>query len=325
MPQDGDNSVKTTLASCPSLCDGNPRGRRDATLQFAVDKLPANASKVKAKLRVLRLARLRRPDPRAVRVPGDLSAAASPAELAAVSERAGDRQGVARATTSSTCPAAVQRQRDVHVRAVPGDLQHAGSTGRPGRTAEVRPAARTRAHLRVGRSRRRRPPCRRRATTSTTAPGAEADRRPRPSRPPPRRPRRSPPTTTDRPPPPRRTAGGWSGHDEFNGGAHRPVEVERPQRRGPRHRPRLQRQQPEELVRRRRQPDHPGAAGDRAACSSQTRQYTQAYLDTIGKHSWTYGRFEMRAKSPNEPDHLEGPVAGVLAAARTTAATARST
>lgn len=29
-----------------------------------------------------------------------------------------------------------------------------------------------------------------------------------------------------------------------------------------------------------------------------TRQYTSGYLDTIGKRSWKYGRFEMRAKLP---------------------------
>src|SRR3954453_175015 len=52
VPQDGDNGVKTTLASCPSMCDGNPRGQRDATLQFALTKLPANATDVKATLRV---------------------------------------------------------------------------------------------------------------------------------------------------------------------------------------------------------------------------------------------------------------------------------
>ncbi|MEO7260241.1 MAG: glycoside hydrolase family 16 protein [Jatrophihabitantaceae bacterium] len=31
---------------------------------------------------------------------------------------------------------------------------------------------------------------------------------------------------------------------------------------------------------------------------STTRQYTSAYLDTIGRGSWQYGRFEMRAKLP---------------------------
>ena len=48
------------------------------------------------------------------------------------------------------------------------------------------------------------------------------------------------------------------------------------------------------------------ALREASVCSSQTRQYTQGYLDTIGKASWTYGRFEMRAKSPNKPDHSTG-------------------
>ncbi len=30
-----------------------------------------------------------------------------------------------------------------------------------------------------------------------------------------------------------------------------------------------------------------------------SRQYTSGYLDTMGLHSWKYGRFEMRAKLPN--------------------------
>jgi beta-glucanase (GH16 family) len=48
------------------------------------------------------------------------------------------------------------------------------------------------------------------------------------------------------------------------------------------------------------------ALRETSVCNSQTRQYTQGYLDTIGKASWTYGRFEMRAKSPNKPDHSTG-------------------
>jgi beta-glucanase (GH16 family) len=42
------------------------------------------------------------------------------------------------------------------------------------------------------------------------------------------------------------------------------------------------------------------ALRETATCSSQTCEYTQAYLDTIGKAPWTYGRFEIRAKSPNK-------------------------
>ena len=42
------------------------------------------------------------------------------------------------------------------------------------------------------------------------------------------------------------------------------------------------------------------------ACGKQTRRFTQSYLDTIGRHSWTYGRFEMRAKSPNRAGRSTG-------------------
>ena len=38
-----------------------------------------------------------------------------------------------------------------------------------------------------------------------------------------------------------------------------------------------------------------------AYCGSQTRAFSEAYLDTIGKASFTFGRFEIRARSPNVP------------------------
>ncbi|MEV6816962.1 glycosyl hydrolase, partial [Micromonospora sp. NPDC051296] len=50
--QDGDNGVKATLATCPAGCDGNPRGAREAILEFSVTSLPANAVGVRAVLRV---------------------------------------------------------------------------------------------------------------------------------------------------------------------------------------------------------------------------------------------------------------------------------
>lgn len=40
------------------------------------------------------------------------------------------------------------------------------------------------------------------------------------------------------------------------------------------------------------------ARREQAAVGSTRRDYTSAYLDTIGKHSWKYGRFEMRARLP---------------------------
>ncbi len=50
--QDGDNGAKSTLATCPARCDANPRGAREAVLQFAVTTLPANAVNVRATLRL---------------------------------------------------------------------------------------------------------------------------------------------------------------------------------------------------------------------------------------------------------------------------------
>lgn len=52
VPQDGDNSRKTTLATCPSLCERNKRGAREAVIEFAVNSLPANATDVRARLEV---------------------------------------------------------------------------------------------------------------------------------------------------------------------------------------------------------------------------------------------------------------------------------
>src|SRR3954470_2243516 len=40
------------------------------------------------------------------------------------------------------------------------------------------------------------------------------------------------------------------------------------------------------------------ARRERYTVGNTTRQYTSGYLDTIGRHSWKYGRFVMRAKLP---------------------------
>ncbi|CCH17573.1 glycosyl hydrolase [Micromonospora lupini] len=50
--QDGDNATKTTLATCPARCDGNPRGGREAVVEFAVTTVPAAAVNVRATLRM---------------------------------------------------------------------------------------------------------------------------------------------------------------------------------------------------------------------------------------------------------------------------------
>ena len=50
--QDGDNAAKSTLATCPTRCDGNPRGGREAVVEFAVTNVPAAAVNVRATLRM---------------------------------------------------------------------------------------------------------------------------------------------------------------------------------------------------------------------------------------------------------------------------------
>ncbi|MEU7904489.1 family 16 glycosylhydrolase [Actinoplanes sp. NPDC049118] len=303
VPQDGDNGVKTTLASCPSLCDGNPKGRRDATLQFAVDKLPANAVKVKAKLRVYAwqdfaarvLART---------LPGDLSAAGSPAQLVA----AADVQAVDRVTKGFNefdVSGSVQRngtytfalsQENHHTRIYWASRENSKESLHPelilSYETRTKPSATTSAP-----STALPPP----TTRPTTAPATTA-------------PTKAPTTTTaptaaptSRPPATTAPADGWRlvwGDDFTSGGIDRSkwnlrdaegrdidlgCNVDDPKNtfvsNG-------------NLTLR--------ALKQTSTCSSQTRRYTQSYLDTMGKASFKYGRFEIRAKSPNKPETSKG-------------------
>ena len=297
VPQDGDNSLKTTLASCPSLCDGNPRGRRDATLQFAVDKLPADV-KVTAKLRVYAwhdfAARIL-----ARTVPGDLSAASSPAQLAAVSSvQAIDR--VSKGYNEFDVSASVRgngmytfalSQETYNTRVYWASRENSKSNLHPELVLTYSDQPKTPTTVL--------PP----ATTSPPAPA------PKPTTPAPKptttAPATSkPPATTEPPAPP---SDGWKMvfNDEFTGGS-----IDRSKwnvRNG----------EGRDIdlgcnVSSSKNSFVGGgnltirALRETAQCSSQTRQYTQAYLDTIGKHSWTYGKFEMRAKSPNKPETSRG-------------------
>ena len=51
---------------------------------------------------------------------------------------------------------------------------------------------------------------------------------------------------------------------------------------------------------------HITAQRERATCGGYTADYTSGYLDTIGIHSATYGRFEMRAKLPTQSGSSKG-------------------
>jgi beta-glucanase (GH16 family) len=52
VPQDGDGRSRSTLATCPAVCEGNPRGERQAWLDFSVRDLPAGAVVTSAQLRL---------------------------------------------------------------------------------------------------------------------------------------------------------------------------------------------------------------------------------------------------------------------------------
>lgn len=297
VPQDGDNVTKTTLASCPALCDGNPRGRRDATLQFVVDKLPANATKVKATLRVHAwhdfAARIL-----ARTVPGDLSAVSSADRLAQVpGTQAIDK--VTKGFNDFDVSGSVQAngtytfalsQESLNTRVYWASRENAKADLQP----ELRLAYETSAKPSA-------------PTTAlpppTTAPAPPPSTKPT-TKPPTTAPTTTPPTTTK--PPTSAPSDGWKlvWSDDFNGES-----VDRSKWN-------LRNEGRDiDLGCNTSSSKNQFVSGgnltiralrESAVCSSQTRQYTQGYLDTIGKQSWTYGRFEMRAKSPNKPESSKG-------------------
>jgi beta-glucanase (GH16 family) len=283
VPQDGDNTTKTTLASCPALCDGNPRGRRDATLQFLVDKLPANAVKVKATLRVhawhdaaARILARTVPDEQGVQAIDRVTKGFNEFDVS----------GSVRANGTYTFALS---QEAPNTRVYWASLENTKTDLRPELrlTYEIgtQPSAPSTTL----------PP-----PTTAPAPSAKPT-----ARPPTTVPTTSPPATTK--PPAQAPPDDWKliWSDDFNGGTIDRTKWNLRNNEG----------RDVDLGCNTNSPKNSFVGGgnltiralrETAVCSSQTRQYTQGYLDTIGKHSWTYGKFEMRAKSPNKPDSSKG-------------------
>lgn len=305
VPQDGDNSVKTTLASCPALCDNNPRGRRDATLQFAVDKLPANATKVKATLRVYAwqdfAARIT-----ARATAGDLSAAATPERVAGVQAvQAVDR--VRKGYNEFDVSASVQgngtytfalSQESLNTRVYWASRENSRSNLHPELVLSYSTASK---------------PTVQPTGPSTALPPATSAPATKPTT---TKPTATATTTTTKPPattapattaPTQAEPQGWklAWADEFDGDS-----VDRSKWN-------LRNGEGRSIdigcnVSSAKNTFVKGgfltlrALKESSSCSGQTRQYTQSYLDTMGKHSWKYGRFEIRAKSPNKPESSKG-------------------
>jgi beta-glucanase (GH16 family) len=300
VPQDGDNSVKTTLASCPRHCDGNLDGRRDALLAFTVSALPETAVDVRARLVVYAWDRfaarvlVRTAEGGAERTGTD-RAAAQPAFGAVLQTRDGVAKGyndfdVSPAIRHNGTYTFALQQETHNTRIYWASKENRRTAIQPRLVLSYRTAAEPSTPI----------------TRPTTQPPVE----PVPSDTPYASPSASGTALT---PSPHRTRSpgpvvpGWRlvWRDEFNDND---IDRSKWNIRSNEGRdidigcntnsPRNSFESGGKLTLR--------AMRETTRCSSRTRHYTQGYLDTIGKHSWKYGRFEIRAKSPNVPGASRG-------------------
>ncbi|WBB77292.1 family 16 glycosylhydrolase [Micromonospora sp. WMMD882] len=308
--QDGDNSVKTTLASCPRLCDRNPNGRRDALLEFTVKSLPAGARDVRATLRVHAW------EPFAARVFAHF--AAGPANFVGTwaerpplgpaldgvnqVDKGHNEWDVSGAVTGNGSYTFALTQQDRATRIYWASRDNSRPELRPQLVVTYKSGGRPAPSP----SRTTVPPKPSPAPTTARPTVAPTTVKPTPSATPsPPAPRPTPPAATT--PPPGVTVPGWRlvWSDDFNGAA-----VDRAKWN-------LRTNEARDMDKgcNTNSPKNTFVSGgmltlralrETTVCGSETRQYTQSYLDTIGRHSWTYGRFEVRAKSPNGPNNSKG-------------------
>lgn len=288
--QDGDTSTKTTLASCPRLCDGNPNGRREAQLEFAVAKLPANATEVTATLRVYAWHDF------PAKVIARDSGAGNPLQVRNRVSKGFNEFNVSAAVTRNGNYRFALQQETHNTRVYWASRENSKNDLRPELVLSYRTQT---------------------APEPTLVPPTTATTDPTPT-PPTTKPTTAPttaPTTgptatpTTKPVPTAATTApsGWRQVfvDEFDG-----TTIDRKKWNI-----RNNEGRDIDLGCNTDSPKNSFAQGgyltiralrEASTCSSQKRQYTQAYLDTIGKSSFTYGRFEMRAKSPNKPETSTG-------------------
>jgi hypothetical protein len=296
--QDGDNSAKTTLASCPQQCDGNPHGQRDAIIEFAVSALPANVVEVRAKLRVYAW----RPSAaRVVAHAADSGAHSSGSwqDRPAVGAALQTHDKVVQGYNEWDVSAALRRngtftfallQETYNSRVYWASQENHATPLRPELVLSYKTSAQPVATATQPGS----PP------PPTTTPTAVASQglgtSPGPGK-----------TPTSSPAPPALDPAGWKSvwSDEFNGTSVDKTKWNVRTNEGRDIDLGCETDSPQNVF------ENNGTLTVRALratakCSSQTRAYTEGYLDTIGKASFTYGRFEMRAKSPNQPNTSRG-------------------
>ncbi|TDB72351.1 glycoside hydrolase family 16 protein [Micromonospora sp. KC721] len=316
VPQDGDNGVKTTLASCPELCDGNRTGRRDALVGFVVRGVPADAVRIRATLRMYTW----QPAAARIRVHPVRGSADGPGgweRRPVLGAAVAGREQVTAGFNEFDVSAAVTGNGPVSF-ALVQETRHSRIywASRENGTAAVRPQL-VLAYQRGSGG----PPAGGPAPPGASAtfgarpaplarPTAPRVPSPGPVAPPTSPPTTSPPTTSpptaNSPVAPAPVPGsevpGWRlvWSDEFDGPT-----LDRSKWN-------LRDNEGRDIDRGCNvdEPENTFVSGgvltlraqrETVTCGSQTREYTQSYLDTIGRHSFRYGRFEVRARSPNRP------------------------
>lgn|GEM_PF-2324232 len=282
VPQDGDGSAKTTLATCPQSCEGNSAGERQAVVAFTVAGLPTGATNVKARLELYSWNAFAATTTTAHKASGGASAAGTwanrPTLGAALDSSSAVTKGynawdVSPAVTGNGAVTFAVRQSTRNTRTYWASADNSNAAIRPrlivtytaGGTATPTPTVKPTA-------------------TPTATPTVK-------------------PTATPTPTNPSGWKLVWS--DEFNGTA---IDTKKWNTRDSSvdydlacitSRPANQFVRDGLLIMRVIKEDR--------TCAGTTRHYSTGYLDTMrGKGAFTYGRFEIRAKSPNGPTNSKG-------------------
>jgi beta-glucanase (GH16 family) len=301
--QDGDNGAKSTLATCPAVCEGNPKGWRDAVLSFDVTGLPAGATGVTATMRLFSWERFATATTVHAGGPGTGVVASRPAVGGALSSTAEVSKGYNTWDVSSVVRADgtytfTVRQAGLASRVYWASRENKNSSIRPQLVLSYRSAADAKPSTSATSAR---------PAPSSAAPVVPPTSRPAPSSasaPAPATPTRTvtaSPTVTQ--PKPEGWQLAWS--DEFDGSQLDKAKWQAKDNTMVDY----------DLACITADGDNVFVKGglvtlrvqkEKETCGKETRDYSTSYLTTQGRASFTYGRFEVRAKTPTGRDNSTG-------------------
>ncbi|GII80614.1 hypothetical protein Sru01_55960 [Sphaerisporangium rufum] len=303
--QDGNTSAKTTLATCPALCDGNKAGERQAVVGFTVAGLPAGATGITARLELYSWNAYAATATTVHKASGgasgtgawagrpDLGSALDSAAAVVKGYNAWDVSG---AVTGNGAVTFAVRQTTRNTRTYWASADNAGTTIRPRLVVTYTTGA---------------------SPAPTTSPKPTATATPKPTATASPKPTASATPTASTTPKPTATASpkptatptapaGWRQvwADEFDGTALNTAKWSARDSSVDYDKACITSRAKNVFV-------SGGNLTIRAqkenySCAGGTRPYTTGYLDSKGKASFTYGRFEARIKSPNGPANSRG-------------------